>query len=187
MRIRTVLVAHRHAMIAEGIAAGLAGVRSIVPSRAVTTAAEAEEHGQRADAVVIDRYLAGAEQVANKLRAGGVRVVMLGEGTEGDEQVWVSAGSSIATLAGALVPESRVHRGGFSTLSVREREILTLVGRGLAGKQVARHLGISPKTVEHHKTRIFSKLGAANQAAAVRLAADEELRRNEGSWTRSSI
>jgi DNA-binding NarL/FixJ family response regulator len=44
------------------------------------------------------------------------------------------------------------------------------VSRGLAGKQVARHLGISPKTVERHKTRIFAKLGVANQAAAVRAA-----------------
>jgi DNA-binding CsgD family transcriptional regulator len=32
---------------------------------------------------------------------------------------------------------------------------------------VARHLGISPKTVEVHKTRIFAKLGVPNQAAAV--------------------
>jgi DNA-binding CsgD family transcriptional regulator len=37
------------------------------------------------------------------------------------------------------------------------------------GKQVARHLGISPKTVEQHKTRIFAKLGVPNQAAAVRM------------------
>ena len=40
----------------------------------------------------------------------------------------------------------------------------------MSGKQVARHLGISPKTVEHHKTRIFAKLGVPNQTAAVTLA-----------------
>ena len=186
MRTRTILVAHRHAMIAEGIAAGLARVRGIVPLRAVTTMAEAERLGENADGVVLDRYLAGSEGTANRLRAKGVRVVMLGEGSQEEDGLWVSAGSSIAALAGALVPETRVHRGTPSRLSAREKEILTLVGRGLAGKQVARHLGISPKTVEHHKTRIFSKLGAANQAAAVRLAAEEELRRGD-SWTRLSI
>ncbi len=186
MRTRTVLVAHRHAMIAEGIAAGLARIRGIVPLRSVTTAAEAGRLGEIADGVVLDRHLAAAEATAKRLRMKGVRVVMLGEGSEEDEGAWVSASSSIATLAGVLVPETRVHRAGPSRLSAREKEILALVGRGLAGKQVARHLGISPKTVEHHKTRIFSKLGAANQAAAVRLAAEEELRRGE-TWTRSSI
>lgn len=186
MRTRTVVVAHRHAMMAEGIAAGLARVRGIVPLRAVTTSAEAERLGDGADGVVLDRYMAAAEATAIRLRAKGVRVVLLGEGSEEEDGVWVSAGSTIAALAGALVPETRVHRGGPSRLSAREKEILTLVGRGLAGKQVARHLGISPKTVEHHKTRIFSKLGAANQAAAVRLAAEEELRRGDV-WTRSSI
>jgi protein AroM len=55
-------------------------------------------------------------------------------------------------------------------LTPRERDVLSLVARGFAGKQVARHLGISPKTVEQHKTRIFSKLGVPNQAAAVSVA-----------------
>jgi DNA-binding CsgD family transcriptional regulator len=55
-------------------------------------------------------------------------------------------------------------------LTAREEQILRLVSRGLAGKQVARQLGISPKTVERHKTRIFAKLGVANQAAAVNVA-----------------
>lgn len=186
MRTRTIVVAHRHAMIAEGIAAGLSRIRGIVPLRAVTTAAEAERSGEVADGVVLDRYLAAAGSTANRLRAKGVRVVMLGEGSDEDDGAWVSAGSTIAALGAALAPETRVHRGGPSRLSAREKEVLALVGRGLAGKQVARHLGISPKTVEHHKTRIFSKLGAANQAAAVRLAAEEELRRGEA-WIRSSI
>jgi DNA-binding NarL/FixJ family response regulator len=54
-------------------------------------------------------------------------------------------------------------------LTRREGEILALVARGLAAKQVARHLGISAKTVEQHKSNIFSKLGVANQTAAVSL------------------
>lgn len=84
----------------------------------------------------------------------------------------VSKGSTVSILAAALVPgiheapASRLNR----SLTGREREILHLVSRGLAGKQVARHLGISPKTVEHHKTRIFAKLGVSNQTAAVTLA-----------------
>ena len=41
--------------------------------------------------------------------------------------------------------------------------------KGMAGKQIARALGISPKTVEQHKTRMFRKLDVPNQAAAVAL------------------
>lgn len=43
------------------------------------------------------------------------------------------------------------------------------VRRGSAG-QATRHFGISNKTVERHKTRIFAKLGVPNQAAAVGVA-----------------
>ena len=65
----------------------------------------------------------------------------------------------------------------------RERQILSLVTDGLAGKQVARVLGISPKTVERHKTRIYSKLGVPNQAAAAGLAARAYRDRKRSSGT----
>ena len=45
--------------------------------------------------------------------------------------------------------------------------MLRLAAKGMAGKQIARVLGISPKTVEQHKTRAFKRLGVPNQAAAV--------------------
>ncbi|MGH2769195.1 MAG: response regulator transcription factor, partial [Actinomycetota bacterium] len=72
------------------------------------------------------------------------------------------------------------------TLTQREGEVLELVSRGLAGKQVARYLGISPKTVEQHKTRIFAKLGVSNQTAAVSLALASGLERGDP-WIRSNI
>ena len=68
---------------------------------------------------------------------------------------------------------------------MREQEILRLVARGRSGKQVARQLGISPKTVERHKTRIFAKLGVPNQAAAA-FAYSEWLERNRA-WNASTI
>ena len=60
--------------------------------------------------------------------------------------------------------------------------MLSLAAQGLSGKQVARVLGISPKTVEHHKTRAFAKLGVPNQAAAVAALMEEE-----ASWIRPAI
>ena len=55
-------------------------------------------------------------------------------------------------------------------LSQREREVLALLARGMSHRDVARELDISPRTVEVHKARIMSKLGAANLADLVRIA-----------------
>lgn len=43
-------------------------------------------------------------------------------------------------------------------LTPRERQILPLVAEGLSSKEIARQLGISPKTVEIHRTNIIRKL-----------------------------
>jgi DNA-binding NarL/FixJ family response regulator len=52
------------------------------------------------------------------------------------------------------------------TLSEREREVLVLVGSGLANKQIASRLGISEKTVKGHLSRIFLTLGVADRTQA---------------------
>ena len=174
MRPRVVVVAHRERMVAEGIAAALAACPGILPIAAVT-AAEAARHGVRADAVAIDQFLTGAVEAAASLRNKGVRVVFVGEDTAGgDEGARVSTRSPVSALAAALIPGySRVpikDGNPARLLTPRERDVLSLVARGFAGKQVAQHLGISPKTVEQHKSRIFSKLGVPNQAAAVSVA-----------------
>lgn len=57
-----------------------------------------------------------------------------------------------------------------STLSAREREILALVVDGLDNKRIGKSLGISHRTVEVHKSRVMSKLGARNLADLIRMA-----------------
>ncbi len=47
-----------------------------------------------------------------------------------------------------------------ASLTEREREVMVLAAEGLPNKQIARHLGISHRTVEVHKTRIMHKTGA---------------------------
>ena len=48
--------------------------------------------------------------------------------------------------------------------------MLGLLARGLATKQVARQLGISPKTCDHHIQRLYSKIGVSTRAGAVLFA-----------------
>lgn len=55
-------------------------------------------------------------------------------------------------------------------LTGREREVLDHAARGLHAKEIATALGISPRTVEVHKTRIMEKLDVRNVAELVRLA-----------------
>ncbi|AXK42885.1 LuxR C-terminal-related transcriptional regulator [Erythrobacter sp. SN021] len=57
-------------------------------------------------------------------------------------------------------------------LSPREREVLTGVCEGFSSKEVARTLGISPRTVELHRANVLNKLGVRNVAAAVRLSVE---------------
>ena len=75
--------------------------------------------------------------------------------------------------AWARLPEEPVARGPAArpaTLSAREREVLDLVVDGLDNHAVGERLGISPRTVEVHKSRLMAKLGARNLAELLRIA-----------------
>lgn len=55
-------------------------------------------------------------------------------------------------------------------LSPREREIMQLMTKGMATKEIARVLNISPRTVDNHRSRIMHKMGTNRLAALVRMA-----------------
>ncbi|MFB6260806.1 MAG: response regulator transcription factor, partial [Thiohalorhabdaceae bacterium] len=50
---------------------------------------------------------------------------------------------------------------------VREREVLSKLAEGLTNKEVARKMGLSPRTVEEHRSRIMEKLGVRSFAEFV--------------------
>ena len=64
-----------------------------------------------------------------------------------------------------------VEEGDRSALTGRELEVLRLIGAGRTTKQISAGLGISQRTVENHKRRIFAKLDVQSQAHAVASAA----------------
>ena len=53
-------------------------------------------------------------------------------------------------------------------LTERESEVLGLLSRGLANKQIAVELGISEHTVKFHVSSIYTKLNVTNRTEAVR-------------------
>ena len=89
--------------------------------------------------------------------------------------------SAVLTAAGQPRPATPRPSG----LSERECAVLALLARGLATKQIARQLGISPKTCDHHIQSLYAKAGVSTRAAATLFAlehglvsADRELRPN---------
>lgn len=63
----------------------------------------------------------------------------------------------------------------FPSLTLREREVLDLVARGYDNARVARHLGLSDKTIRNVMSIVLSKLRFATRAEAVAAARDEGL------------
>jgi len=62
-----------------------------------------------------------------------------------------------------------------ATLTSREAQVLSLLARGRANKEIAAELVISERTVKFHVSSILSKLGAGNRTEAVRLAVQRGL------------
>jgi HD-GYP domain-containing protein (c-di-GMP phosphodiesterase class II) len=78
-----------------------------------------------------------------------------------------------AVLMAAGEPSRPVRRP--AGLSERECQVLGLLARGLATKQVARRLGISPKTCDHHIQRVYGKVGVSTRAGATLFALEHGL------------
>lgn len=57
-----------------------------------------------------------------------------------------------------------------SKLTSRERQVLRHIAKGLSNKEVARVMGIAPKTVDSHRTNVMQKLDLHNAAELVNYA-----------------
>ena len=60
-------------------------------------------------------------------------------------------------------------------LTAREREVLRLIARGFAYKQVASRLNLSVKTVETHVSAVLRKLQLSNRHELARWASDRKI------------
>jgi len=72
-------------------------------------------------------------------------------------------------------PEAPAPDEDFDRLTAREREVLRLIARGYAYKEVAKELFISGKTVETHVSAVLRKLQLSNRHELTRWATDRRL------------
>ncbi|WPO74709.1 MULTISPECIES: response regulator transcription factor [unclassified Streptomyces] len=66
-------------------------------------------------------------------------------------------------------------KGAVEGITGREREVLTLIGRGLSNAEVAAQLFITVATVKAHVARLFTKLDARDRVQLVIIAYEEGL------------
>jgi len=60
----------------------------------------------------------------------------------------------------------RQRAGSKPSLTLREREILSLAGKGLSNAEIAERLSLSPHTIKSHIHNLLRKIGATNRAEA---------------------
>ena len=204
----TVVVADHHRLVRQGLVSVLAGQGgcAVVAEADDWTALAVALSARPAVVIVASRLpgLEGAPGIA-RIRAANPdgRVLLLGndpapaalirqDGWGADGQVLENEDAAVliaalyAVLAGQRHQSPEVLRlcatEGLppeQTPTARERQVLDLAARGLHAKEIAAALGISPRTVEVHKTRIMEKLGVRNVAELVRFSI-AALGRDEG-------
>ena len=75
-------------------------------------------------------------------------------------------------VAGAIQAAKRL---AIASLTRREHEVLCLLMDGKTNKMSARHLGLSPRTVEIYRASLMRKAGVGSVAELVRMAVAADL------------
>ncbi len=89
--------------------------------------------------------------------------------------IYLSPSIPASVLADQTARDNSKTRGAVGHLTVREREILLLIGKGYTNNQMAQVMGVSIKTVERHRTNLMQKLNARNLVELIRIALTQGL------------
>ncbi|TVR46479.1 MAG: LuxR family transcriptional regulator [Puniceicoccaceae bacterium] len=92
----------------------------------------------------------------------------------------VATALSLATRLGMRPLLARLRHGAqrpsatsVDELTPRQHEMVTLLASGLTSKEIADRLGLSPRTVEMHVSRLLQRLNCRTRSEAVRLASEQ--------------
>lgn len=172
-----------------------AGLRALLSSdKMIKVVNDSLDEEHEADVVVTSASRASlfhtATQLNNEIDSSSAAILLLGEEQPNVQEmkrmarVWgiLPADSSAEELTAAvhalsqglivgtptLLFESESEPLERGPLTERESEVLALLARGLANKQIAVSLGISEHTVKFHVSSIYTKLNVTNRTEAVR-------------------
>jgi HD-GYP domain-containing protein (c-di-GMP phosphodiesterase class II) len=156
-RSREIAARHHERLDGSGYPSGLGAAALTVPDRLLAAAdvyhALTEPRPHR-DALEPDRAAAHLRGEAREGRLDGDAV------------------QSVLRAAGQRAPARREWPAG---LTAREVEVLGLLARGRANKQIAARLGVTPKTVANHIEHIYAKISVSSRAAATLYATQHGL------------
>lgn len=96
-------------------------------------------------------------------------------GEKAFDAAWAEGAALSVEEVIAYAQRGRGHRkrpsSGWQSLTPAERDVARLVCEGLANKDIATRLFVSPRTVQAHLTHIYTKLGIASRVQLVQEAA----------------
>src|SRR3954451_4518045 len=121
---------------------------------------------------VIATIRAGARGYVTKTIAPGELIDAIARVSDGDA---VFSPRLAGFVLDAFADAAPVADPELDQLTPREREVLRLIARGYAYKEVARDLGISVKTVETHVSSVLRKLQLSSRHQLARWASDRRL------------
>ena len=142
----------------------LAEIRRLSPRtrKLVLTAHDTEEYIRAALNAGADGYVLKDANGAELMLA--IRTVSLG-------QQFLCKAIAGKILSGYLSGDQRPFSPAVAqSITEREREVLTRIALGNSNKVIARELGVSPKTVEKHRSNLMRKLQLHNAAAITMFA-----------------
>lgn len=86
-------------------------------------------------------------------------------------EVWLDRTTTarvLSTMSREIAAQvSRLEMQAVAALTAREREVITLIAKGLKNKVIAERLFISEATVRHHISSIFAKLGVSDRVELI--------------------
>ena len=132
-----------------------------------------------ATAVLVLTSFSDRGRIVRALDAGAVGYLL--KDASADEVVRgirtaAAGGSPLDPRAARSLLEAKNAPDPLAELSPREREVFAALLEGMPNKLIARHLGISEKTVKTHLTSVFRRVGVTDRVQAVLWAERQGIR-----------
>ncbi|MEO6504855.1 MAG: response regulator transcription factor [Terrimesophilobacter sp.] len=124
---------------------------------------------------VVGVIRAGARGYITKVSSGTEVSAAVAKVAEGDAVFSPRLAGFVLDAFGAVAGEQAVTEDELDRLSAREREVMRLIARGFAYKEVASDLFISVKTVESHVSAVLRKLQLSSRHELTAWALERKL------------